>query len=137
MFREIDPIPNLPEMEKEKVAYWDKMDVVEALKALRKGSEEKVYYDGPITGNGLPHYGHVVTWTLKDIVPRYWSMKGYFVSRNMGWDCQGLAVEVEVEKELGFTDKKDIEKIGVAKFNEFCRASVLKYRDEIFRYDKS
>ena len=136
MFREIEPIPNLPEMEKEKIKYWDKIGVVERLKELRKDAEERVYYDGPITANNLPHYGHVVTWTLKDIVPRYWSMKGYFVSRNMGWDCQGLAVEVEVEKELGFSNKKDIEKIGVAKFNELCRVSVLKYQDEIFKYEK-
>jgi isoleucyl-tRNA synthetase len=132
---DLPAVPNFPEMEKETIKYWEDIDVVELLKKARKDSPLKTYYDGPITANNMPHYGHTVQWTLKDLVPRYWSMKNYFVTRNMGWDCQGIPVEYEIEKELGFTEKKDIEKYGVEKFNKLCRESVLKYRDSIFYYE--
>lgn len=135
MFKRLDPVPNIPQIEKKVIKYWKKIDVVEKLKELRKDSEEKVYYDGPITANNMPHYGHAIQWTLKDLVPRYWSMKNYFVSRNMGWDCQGIPVEYEVEKHLGFEKKEDIEEFGVAKFNDLCKQSVFKYRDAIFEYE--
>lgn len=135
-FNNIDSVPNLPQMEKETIKYWEKIDVVELLKKERKNEKEKVYYDGPITANNLPHYGHVIQWTIKDLIPRYWSMQNYYVSRNMGWDCQGIPVEYEVEKALGFTQKDDIENYGVAKFNALCRESVTKYRDSIFYYEK-
>ncbi len=136
MFKELSIVPNLPELEENTLKYWDSLNIVEKLKSLRKDAKEKVYYDGPITANNMPHYGHVITWTLKDIIPRYWSMQGYYVSRNMGWDCQGLPVEIEVEKTLGFKEKEDIEKFGVEKFNQLCKESVFKYRDEIFKYEK-
>jgi isoleucyl-tRNA synthetase len=134
-FPQLEPVPDLPNQEKDIIEYWKEIDVVNELKRMRKGEEEKVYYDGPITANNLPHYGHAIQWTLKDLVPRYWSMKGFYVSRNMGWDCQGIPVEYEIEKELGFESKEDIEKYGVKKFNELCKNSVFKYRDEIFRYE--
>ncbi len=102
---------------------------------MRKDSIKKIYYDGPITANNTPHYGHAISWTLKDIVPRYWSMKNFYVSRNMGWDCQGLPVEIEVEKTLGFKDKEDIEKFGIEKFNQLCKESVFKYKDAIYHYE--
>ena len=136
VFKEIQSNVDFSQLEKEQIERWDKMNVVGMLKKARRGREEKVYYDGPITANNMPHYGHAITWTLKDVIPRYWSMKGYFVSRNMGWDCQGIPVEWEVEKELGFKNKSDIEKFGIDKFNELCRKSVLKYRDSIFHYEK-
>lgn len=135
MFNQINPVPNLPEQEKNTIEYWKSIDVVEKLKELRKGRPEWVYYDGPITANNTPHYGHAIQWTMKDLIPRFWSMKNYFVSRNMGWDCQGIPVEFEVEKQLGFDKKEDIEKYGVEKFNNLCRESVLKYRDQIFYYE--
>src|SRR3989344_3971815 len=135
-FKEIQSTANFAGLEKEHTDRWEKLGVVEMLKKARSGCEEKVYYDGPITANNMPHYGHAITWTLKDIIPRYWSMRGYFVSRNMGWDCQGIPVEWEVEKELGFKDKRDIEKFGVAKFNELCKKSVFRYRDSIFQYER-
>lgn len=134
-FDEIDSNPNLPEMEKETSGFWKKENPVKKLKDLRAGSPNKVYYDGPITSNGLPHYGHALTWVLKDVVPRFWSMNGYQVLRNMGWDCQGIPVEYEVEKELKFEKKEDIEKFGVEKFNELCRQSVLKYQESMFKYE--
>lgn len=136
MFKDIDSLPNFSILEKEVLAYWEKIVPVEKLKELRKDSPEFVYYDGPITANGRPHYGHCITWTMKDVVPRYWSMKNYNVSRNMGWDCQGILVEVEVEKELGFKHKDDILKYGIDKFNDHCRNSVLKLKDLIFDYEK-
>lgn len=135
MFKEIDTIPDFPRYEKEILEYWKKLNPVEKLKELRKNSPEFVYYDGPITANGRPHYGHGVTWTMKDIIPRYQTMKGNYVSRNMGWDCQGILVEVEIEKELGFKQKKDIEDYGIAKFNEYCRQSVLNLKEKITEYE--
>nr|MBP7927844.1 isoleucine--tRNA ligase [Patescibacteria group bacterium] len=135
MFKEFDSVPNLPEQEKQTIEFWKQLDVVEKLKELRKDSPRKIYFDGPVTANNMPHYGHAITWTMKDIVPRYWSMQNYLVSRNMGWDCQGIPVEYEIEKQLGFTNKEDIEKYGVAKFNQLCRESVFKYRDSIFYYE--
>ncbi len=134
-FEQLDSNPNLPAMEKEVTSFWEKENPVKKLKELRKDSKNKVYFDGPITSNGLPHYGHTLTWVLKDVVPRYWNMTGFQVLRNMGWDCQGLPVEVEVEKELKFETKEDIEKFGVEKFNELCRQSVLKYQDAMFKYE--
>lgn len=135
MFKEISTVPDLPEIEKKIISYWEKIDVVEKLKELRKDSPKKVYYDGPITANNMPHYGHAITWTMKDVVPRFWSMQGNYVSRNMGWDCQGIPVEYEIEKQLGFENKEDIEEYGVEKFNKLCRESVFKYRDSIFYYE--
>jgi len=135
MFKDIDNTPEFPKYEKEILDYWSKLDPVSKLKELRKESPEFVYYDGPITANGRPHYGHAVTWTMKDIIPRYQTMKGNYVSRNMGWDCQGILVEVEIEKELGFKHKKEIEEYGIDKFNEYCRQSVLKLKDMITEYE--
>lgn len=134
-FEEIDLNLNLPLLEKRVSDFWKKEEPVKKLKKLREKSPNKVYYDGPITSNGLPHYGHALTWIMKDVVPRYWTMNNYQVLRNMGWDCQGLPVEYEVEKELKFEKKDDIEKFGIAKFNDLCRESVLKYQSEMFKYE--
>lgn len=135
MFKDIPTVPELPEYEKQIIDYWKTINVVELLKKERAGADERVYYDGPITANGEPHYGHAIQWTLKDLIPRYWSMNGFFVSRNMGWDCQGIPVEFEVEKRLGFEKKDDIEKYGVVKFNDLCRNSVFEYKDAIYNYE--
>ena len=109
---------------------------VKKLKEIRKNSPEFVYYDGPITANGRPHYGHAITWTMKDIIPRFQTMNGKYVSRNMGWDCQGILVEVEIEKELGFKHKNEIEAYGIDKFNEYCKSSVLRLKDMITDYEQ-
>lgn len=135
MFKDIESVPNLPELEKETIKYWADIDVVEKVKKARLNKPEKVYYDGPITTNGLPHYGHAITWTMKDIVPRYWTMKGNYVERSMGWDTKGILVEYEVEKELGFTEKEDIEKYGADKFIQKCRDFVNKYIQVISDYE--
>jgi isoleucyl-tRNA synthetase len=89
-----------------------------------------VFYDGPPFATGLPHFGHFVPGTIKDIIPRYKAMRGYKVERRFGWDCHGLPVENLIEKELGLDSKTDIERYGIAKFNEACRASVLRYTKE-------
>jgi len=102
MYKEIETIPDFPKYEREQLEFWKNLDPISKLKELRKNSPEFVYFDGPITTNGRPHYGHGITWTMKDIIPRYQSMRGRYVSRNIGWDCQGILVEIEIEKELGF-----------------------------------
>ncbi|MBI2409414.1 isoleucine--tRNA ligase [Candidatus Kaiserbacteria bacterium] len=110
--------------------FWEREKIFE--KSLKKKSPkgEYVFYDGPPFANGLPHYGHIVGNILKDAVPRFWTMRGYRVPRVWGWDCHGLPVENEVEKQLGFKHKKDIKEYGIAKFNEKCRESVLVYAEE-------
>ncbi len=135
MYKEIEPIPNLPELENSILSFWEKEDIMLQLKKLRKGSKEKVYYDGPITTNNVPHYGHAITWTMKDVIPRYWGMRGYFVERNMGWDTKGILVEYEVEKELKFVNKDDIKKFGEAKFIKYCRDFVNKYKEIMYKYE--
>ncbi len=94
------------------------------------GGKTFVFYDGPPFATGLPHYGHILASIIKDAVPRYKTMKGFRVPRRWGWDCHGLPIENEIENDMGFQSKKDIEKFGVEKFNEVAKASVLKYADE-------
>lgn len=134
-YKDVDTNLNSVKNEKEMLNYWDKNNIFEKLKEKIKDLPQWVYYDGPITANNLPHYGHAITWTVKDAVPRYWTMHGFNVIRNIGWDCQGLPVEYEVEKRQGFEKKEDIEKFGVEKFNEMCRQSVLEYRGSMEKYE--
>ncbi|WKG06280.1 isoleucine--tRNA ligase [Mycolicibacterium sp. HK-90] len=122
--------PNFPERELEVLDYWASDDTFRASIARREGAEEYVFYDGPPFANGLPHYGHLLTGYVKDIVPRYRTMRGYKVERRFGWDTHGLPAELEVQRQLGIADKAQIEEMGIEKFNEACRASVLKYTDE-------
>ncbi|WP_006244730.1 isoleucine--tRNA ligase [Mycolicibacterium tusciae] len=122
--------PNFPALESDVLDYWDADDTFRASIAHRDGSPEYVFYDGPPFANGLPHYGHLLTGYVKDIVPRYRTMRGYKVERRFGWDTHGLPAELEVQRQLGIADKAQIEEMGIEKFNEACRASVLKYTDE-------
>jgi isoleucyl-tRNA synthetase len=112
------------------LAWWQANRIFE--KTLEKPSPkgDYVFYDGPPFATGLPHYGHIVASVIKDAIPRFWTMRGYHVPRVWGWDCHGLPIENIVEKELGFTHKKDIKEYGIAKFNERCRERVLAYADE-------
>ena len=103
---------------------------VEAREAGRDGSNEFVFYDGPPFANGLPHYGHLLTGYVKDLIPRYQTMRGRRVERRFGWDCHGLPAELEAQRVLGLRTKADILELGIEKFNEACRESVLKYTDE-------
>lgn len=122
--------PDLPALELEVLDYWSRDDTFRASIARRDGAPEYVFYDGPPFANGLPHYGHLLTGYVKDIVPRYRTMRGYKVERRFGWDTHGLPAELEVERQLGITDKSQIEAMGIAAFNDACRASVLRYTDE-------
>lgn len=121
---------NSNQEEQEILKFWKDNQVFEKSISSRSQSEPYHFYDGPPFATGLPHYGHIVASLMKDAVPRYWTMKGKRVERKWGWDCHGLPVENIIEKELDLASKKDIEDYGVDKFNEACRATVLKYATE-------
>ena len=122
--------PNFPALESDVLKYWDDDDTFRASVSRRDDAPEYVFYDGPPFANGLPHYGHLLTGYVKDIVPRYRTMRGYKVDRRFGWDTHGLPAELEVQRQLDITDKSQIEEMGIEKFNDACRASVLKYTQE-------
>ncbi|MDD5098286.1 MAG: isoleucine--tRNA ligase [Candidatus Pacebacteria bacterium] len=111
--------------EEEILKFWEDNDIFHKSIENRKGSPYFSFYDGPPFATGKPHYGHVLATTIKDTVLRYWTMKGYQVPRRVGWDCHGLPVENLIEKELGIKNKKQIEEMGIEKFNDACRASVF------------
>ena len=121
---------NFPEMEQQLVQQWQQDRIFERSVQERPEDNQYVFYDGPPFATGLPHYGHILASTLKDVMPRYATMRGYRVERRWGWDCHGLPIENLIEKELGLKTKQDIEAIGVAKFNDACRNNVLKYANE-------
>lgn len=125
-----DKPKTIDEKEKEILEFWKKNKTFE--KSLKKtgGEKEYVFYDGPPFATGLPHYGHILASVLKDAIPRFWTMKGNHVRRVWGWDCHGLPVETIAEKELKINSKDEIEKMGVDKFNAFCRSKVLTYVNE-------
>ncbi|KPL04220.1 MAG: isoleucyl-tRNA synthase [candidate division Zixibacteria bacterium SM23_73_2] len=117
-------------MEKEILSFWEKNKIFEKSISIRKDSPHFVFYEGPPTANGKPGIHHVISRTIKDLICRYKTMKGFRVDRKAGWDTHGLPVEIEVEKELGLKTKADIEKYGIAKFNTKCRESVFRYVKE-------
>ena len=118
------------ELERSILAHWRQHDTFRESIRRRKTAPPFVFLEGPPTANGLPHPGHVLTRTLKDTVCRYKTMRGHRVERKAGWDCHGLPVEIEVEKELGLKNKQDIERYGIAKFNAKCRESVFRYKKD-------
>jgi isoleucyl-tRNA synthetase len=122
--------PDFPALEADVLTYWDADDTFRASIERRADAPEYVFYDGPPFANGLPHYGHLLTGYVKDIVPRYRTMRGFKVDRRFGWDTHGLPAELEVQRQLSITDKAQIEEMGIEKFNDACRASVMKYADE-------
>ena len=124
--------PDLPALELQVLDFWDANHVFERSISQRQeqNAPDFTFYDGPPFATGLPHYGHLLQSAIKDTIPRYQTMKGYRVPRIWGWDCHGLPIENIVEKELHLHDRKSIEKYGIAKFNESCRAKVLEYRDQ-------
>ena len=126
--------PDLPRLELDVLSYWDTDGTFQASidqrEAGEDGANEFVFYDGPPFANGLPHYGHLLTGYVKDVVPRYMTMRGRRVERRFGWDTHGLPAELEAERVLGITDKSEIEEMGIAAFNAECRESVLRYTKE-------
>ena len=130
--------PSFPALETEVLDFWRADGTFQASIDQREtgvdGANEFVFYDGPPFANGLPHYGHLLTGYVKDVVPRYQTMRGRRVERRFGWDCHGLPAEVEAEKQLGIGHKSEIEAMGVAEFNDACRTSVLRFTDQWQEY---
>ena len=129
-FQSISSEGQFAQEEKKVIDLWEKLRAFPRSVEQRASAPNFVFYDGPPFATGLPHYGHLVASTLKDIVPRYWTMRGYRVERRFGWDTHGLPIEMEVEKALNLSGPASIRALGVDTFNETCRASVLKYVDE-------
>ncbi|HMZ06708.1 MAG TPA: isoleucine--tRNA ligase [Anaerolineales bacterium] len=130
MFKTVNPKLDVPSMEDNVLKMWTKQDIFKKTIEQRQGKPEYVFYEGPPTANGRPGVHHVLARAFKDMFPRYKIMRGYHVSRRGGWDTHGLPVEIEVEKQLGFTNKQQIEDYGVDKFNELCKKSVFTYIQE-------
>lgn len=130
MYKAVNPKVDFPKQEEEILKYWKDNGTFKKSIAQREGADEYVFYDGPPFATGLPHFGHFIPSTIKDIIPRYQTMKGKKVERRFGWDCHGLPVENLIEKELGINSKHEIEAFGVANFNDKCKASVLKYTEQ-------
>ncbi|MBD5412796.1 MAG: isoleucine--tRNA ligase [Treponema sp.] len=126
----VDAKVDFPKQEEKILEFWEKNSIFKKSVCQREGAEEYVFYDGPPFATGLPHFGHFIPSTIKDIIPRYQTMKGKKVERRFGWDCHGLPVENLIEKELHLNSKHEIEGYGIEKFNDACRSSVLRYTAE-------
>ncbi|MEV4129806.1 isoleucine--tRNA ligase [Nocardia sp. NPDC049707] len=125
---------SFPDLERRVLDGWAADDTFRASIENRSGAAEFVFYDGPPFANGLPHYGHLLTGYVKDVIPRFQTMRGKQVDRRFGWDCHGLPAEIEAEKQLGITDKSQIDAMGLAEFNAACKSSVLRYTGEWRNY---
>jgi len=130
----VTPSPRFPQIETEVLAFWKQDDTFRASIANRAGADEWVFYDGPPFANGLPHYGHLLTGYAKDLFPRFQTMRGKRVERRFGWDTHGLPAELEAERQLGISDKSQIEEMGIAAFNQAAKESVLRYTNQWQEY---
>ena len=130
----VEPSPSFPEMEHRVLQHWKDGDTFGKSIDQREGCDEWVFYDGPPFANGLPHYGHLLTGYAKDVFPRFHTMRGKQVHRRFGWDTHGLPAELEAERQLGITDKSQIEEMGIAAFNQAAKESVLRYTAEWQEY---
>ena len=124
------PELNFPEMEKETLAYWTRTKAFETSLKQSEGKKRFTFYDGPPFATGLPHYGHLLAGTIKDVVCRYAHQTGHYVERRFGWDCHGLPIEFEIEKELGIKSSHDVKAMGIAAYNDACRGIVMRYSKE-------
>ena len=129
-FKDVEKQVNFSEIENNILKFWGKNKIFEQTLDKTRNNDQFVFYDGPPFATGLPHYGHILPGTIKDIIPRYQTMKGKYVERVWGWDCHGLPVENLIEQELNLNSKQDIIKYGIDNFNEACRKSVLRYTAE-------
>ncbi len=130
LYNKVDTNLNFVDREKEILKFWQENKIFEKTIELREGNEPFTFWDGPPTANGMPHIGHVLTRAIKDIIPRYRTMKGYDVQRKAAWDTHGLPVELEIEKKLGIENKTQLEAYGIEPFIEQCKESVWKYKSE-------
>src|SRR5690349_16561415 len=131
---EVPAQPHFPSLERDVLEHWEAGDTFGESVRQRPANAEFVFYDGPPFANGLPHYGHLLTGYVKDLVPRYQTMRGKHVERRFGWDTHGLPAEVEAERQLGISTKAEVVELGIAKFNEACKTSVLRYTKDWERY---
>ncbi len=137
MYKKVETKLDFLGNEKKILEFWEKNQIIDKALKLHEGSDKSYcLYDGPPTANGKPHIGHLLTRAMKDILPRFKSMKGYYIYRKAGWDTHGLPVEVEIEKKLGLNGKQDIEKYGVDKFINLCRSSVWEYKEMWEKFTK-
>ncbi len=118
------------EAEHEVLKFWKQEQVFQQSLAQTQKAKPYIFYDGPPFATGLPHHGHLVASTLKDIIPRYYTMKGYYVQRRFGWDCHGLPIEHEIDKSLGISSQQAVEKLGIKGYNDECRGIVQRYTAE-------
>ncbi|MDE0656397.1 MAG: class I tRNA ligase family protein, partial [Acidimicrobiaceae bacterium] len=122
--------PDFPAIERRVLARWKAEGTFEQSVRARPPERDWVFYDGPPFANGLPHHGHLLTGYVKDVVPRYQTMRGNRVDRRFGWDCHGLPAEMETERELGVAGRAAVQEFGIAEFNQRCRQSVVRYTQE-------
>ncbi|MCF7849668.1 MAG: isoleucine--tRNA ligase [Kiritimatiellales bacterium] len=130
MFKEVSSKVSFPQMEEDVLGLWNARDTFAKSLEIRRGGKEFVFYDGPPFATGLPHYGHLLAGTIKDIIPRYQAMRGHYVSRRFGWDCHGLPIEALAQEALGLAGAPAIQEAGVDVFNEQCRSMVTTYVEE-------
>ena len=130
MFEPVSNKIDFPAMEEEILRRWEEEGTFEKSLGQRKGKKAYVFYDGPPFATGLPHYGHLLAGTIKDIVPRYHTMRGHYVERRFGWDCHGLPIEALAQDALGLAGSTAIKEAGIDVFNEKCRSMVLTYVQE-------
>jgi isoleucyl-tRNA synthetase len=121
---------SFPQEEEKVLKFWEEIDAFQTSLKLSKDRPRFSFYDGPPFATGLPHYGHILAGTVKDIVTRFAHMSGYYVERRFGWDCHGLPVEYEIDKKLGISGPKDVLKMGIANYNAECRSIVMRYAKE-------
>ncbi|MCP5463769.1 MAG: isoleucine--tRNA ligase [Deltaproteobacteria bacterium] len=129
-FKSVEQNINFAKEEEKTLAFWQDNRIFEKSNEVRDASKRFGFYDGPPFATGLPHYGHLLAGIIKDIIPRYWNMKGYHVERRFGWDCHGLPIEYEIDKTLGISGAAGVKEFGIAKYNDECRSIVLRYTSE-------
>ena len=129
-FEPVSPDASFTEREARILAHWEKTRAFERSVEQHPVEKAYIFYDGPPFATGVPHYGHLVASTLKDVVPRYWTMRGCRVERRFGWDTHGLPIEMLTEEKLGLSGPTEVREYGVGRFNEACRAGVLTYTEE-------
>lgn len=132
LYPEVSPKQNFPQLEEDVLKFWEQEDMFQKSLDKNKGRNDNhyVFYDGPPFANGLPHYGHLLTGYVKDLIPRYQTMKGKFVDRRFGWDCHGLPAEMDAQKHIGISGRKEIIEYGIDKFNNYCKTAIQKYTKE-------
>ena len=129
-FTNVEDKISFPQTEEKILKYWEKIDAFKTQLEKTKNCPVYTFYDGPPFATGLPHYGHIATGTIKDVVTRYWTQTGRYVERRFGWDCHGLPIEVVINKKLNINTKKDLLNYGIKNYNDECRKIVMQYASD-------